>query len=151
MSVDQSVENFKSPALGFLHNGDAASHLADTNDSTVAVHTVRSSHLDKIQQLLLRGDRAGAYQYAADEKLWAHAMVIASSIDKDTWKEVVNEFVRSELTSKDPSPSKGVAGLTTGTKVVATGREPLRVAYSLFAGHGSASGKRKYCAYRIND
>ena len=149
MTADQSTESFKTPALGFPHNGDAASHLNSADDATVAVHTVRTSNLDKIQHLLLRGDRHGAYQYAADEKLWAHAMVIASSIDKEAWKEVVNEFVRSELTSKDSGVLKGTIGSMVETKAIATGREPLRVAYSLFAGHGPASGKLSKFFFRI--
>ncbi|EIW59984.1 uncharacterized protein TRAVEDRAFT_45241 [Trametes versicolor FP-101664 SS1] len=106
-----------------------ASALPNTQDYTVATTTVRSSQLDKIQGLLARGDRRGACHYAADEKLWPHALLIASSIDKDTWKEVVTEWVRAELanglghTQGDPSE----------------GREALRVAYSLYGGNGAAS------------
>lgn len=63
-------------------------------------------------------------------------MVIASSIDKEAWKEVVTEFLRSELssagTTHHASDAKGTQG---------TGQEPLKVAYSLFAGQGPASGK----------
>lgn len=128
----------RTPALGFTTPGDAL-HLSDANDAVVAVHTLRASHLEKIQQFLLRGDRQAAFQYAADEKLWAHAMVIASSIDKESWKDVVNEFVRSELASKAPADAK-TFGKTLETKPVVTGKESLRVAYSLFAGHGSAAG-----------
>ncbi|KAH8106975.1 Sec23-binding domain of Sec16-domain-containing protein [Cristinia sonorae] len=93
------------------------------NDSPISVNTLRSAHLDKIQEYLIRGERRLAFQYAADEKLWAHAMVIASSIDRDAWKEVVREFIQAELTINSS----------------AAGRESLRVAYSLYAGHGAAS------------
>ncbi|KAH9926213.1 Sec23-binding domain of Sec16-domain-containing protein [Fomitopsis serialis] len=104
----------------------------DPTDAIVATHTLQSSHLDKIQEFLLRGERRAASHYASDQKLWAHAMVIASSIDKEAWKEVVTEFVRTELASKPQVPG-------THTKATADGREALRVAYSLFSGHGSAS------------
>lgn len=108
---------------------------------------LRPSALDRIQELLLLGDRRQAYQFAMDEKLWAHAMVIASSIDRDSWKEVVNDFLRSELGTKDDSPS------TMFNNDPATARkgnwESLRVAYSLFSGQGAASGKtnasQQYC------
>ena len=60
-------------------------------------------------------------------------MVIASSIDKEAWKVVVSEFVRSELTS--PPVIGGVPKLS-----ALDGREPLKVAYSLFAGQGAAAG-----------
>ncbi|EPT06159.1 hypothetical protein FOMPIDRAFT_1110601 [Fomitopsis schrenkii] len=103
----------------------------DLTDTVVATHTLNSSHLDKIQEFLLKGERRAASHYASDQKLWAHAMVIASSIDKQAWKDVVTEFVRTELASQPAGP---------GTQAKFTdGREALRVAYSLFAGHGPAS------------
>ncbi|KAI0362216.1 hypothetical protein OH77DRAFT_1507802 [Trametes cingulata] len=105
------------------------SALPSLQDHTVATTVVRSSQLDKIQSLLARGDRRGACHYAADEKLWPHALVIASSIDKETWKDVVTEWVRAELAK----------GNGTGQGEVTEGREALRVAYSLFGGNGAAS------------
>ncbi len=61
-------------------------------------------------------------------------MVIASSIDKDAWKEVVNEFIRSELNTQ------GVADSTSPDATISgTGREPLKVAYSLYSGQGASS------------
>ncbi|KAI0831400.1 Sec23-binding domain of Sec16-domain-containing protein [Trametes gibbosa] len=105
------------------------SALPNTHDYTVATNVVRSSQLDKIQDLLAKGDRRGACHYAADEKLWPHALVIASSIGKDTWKEVVTEWVRAEL-AKGSSQTQGDA---------TEGREGLRVAYSLYGGNGAAS------------
>jgi hypothetical protein len=97
----------------------------------VSVVTLKPSSLDKIQGLLLRGERREAYQYALDEKLWAHAMVIASSIDKEAWKEVVNDFLKNELRPKN---------LASSTDKPTNGRECLRVAYSLFSGQGAAAG-----------
>ena len=107
---------------------------------------LRPSALDKIQELLLLGDRRQAYQFAMDGKLWAHAMVIASSIDKDSWKEVVNDFLRTELGIKDDA---GLSPSTTFSGDPAAGRkgnwESLRVAYSLFSGQGAASGTSNTC------
>lgn len=54
---------------------------------------------------------------ALDERLWAHAMVTASSVGKDARKEVVDEFVRAELGGR--------------------GREGMRLAYSLYADSGA--------------
>ncbi|THG99767.1 hypothetical protein EW026_g2634 [Hermanssonia centrifuga] len=134
---DKAEDNLTTPALGFAHIAESRPGYSDSSDTAVSIHTLRTSHLDKIQQLLLRGERRAAYQYAADEKLWAHAMVISSSIDKEAWKEVVNEFVRAEMASN--SPSLGAASSAESHAIAANGREPLRVAYSLFAGHGSAA------------
>ena len=108
--------------------GALSSALPNLQDQTVATVVVRSSQLDKLQDLLARGDRRAACHYAADEKLWAHALLIASGIDKECWKEVVTEWIRAELVT-DPNQGGG-----------SSLREPLRVAYSLFGGNGAAAG-----------
>lgn len=110
-------------------------HAASQLDTSPMTYHVKSSTLDKLQDYLLRGDRQLAYRHALDERLWAHAMLISSSLDKDAWREVVTEFIRTELgvdaarAAFDPS----------------NGRESLRVAYSLFSGQGAAAGKRCTC------
>ena len=119
------------------------------DEPPLTVTVLRPSALDKIQELLLLGDRRQAYQFAMDEKLWAHAMVIASSIDKDSWKEVVNDFLRTELGMKDdvglsPSNADPVAGRKGNW-------ESLRVAYSLFSGQGAASGKFNICQNTVHN
>lgn len=103
---------------------------ADTKETPLSVTTLKPSSLNKIQEFLLLGERRKAYHYALDEHLWAHAMVIASSIDKESWKDVVQDFLKTELGNKELDS--------------VTGREGLRMAYSLFSGQGAASGKT-YC------
>lgn len=129
-SPDSPTEALHVPALASSSYPNHGSVLSD--DTVVVTNTLRSSQLNKIQRHLLRGDRRAAYQYAEDERLWAHAMVIASSIDKEAWKEVVTEFLRSELSATGAGP------LPSGAQT--NGRESLKVAYSLFAGQGPASG-----------
>lgn len=69
-------------------------------------------------------------------------MVIASSIDKDAWKEVVNEFLRTELSSTTQETMPGLSSVIKTTEPSPTGgREWLRVAYSLYSGQGAAAGK----------
>ncbi|KAJ7449829.1 Sec23-binding domain of Sec16-domain-containing protein [Mycena latifolia] len=113
---------------------------ASVDEVPMATSTLRPSALDKIQDFLLRGERRKAYHYALDERLWAHAMVIASSIDRDAWKEAVNEFLRTEVGAKDNRP-RTTASLpgADASQSLTNGREGLRVAYSLFSGQGSAS------------
>ncbi|KAJ7063353.1 Sec23-binding domain of Sec16-domain-containing protein [Mycena amicta] len=96
---------------------------SDASDAPLATSVLRPAALEKIQEFLVRGERRKAYHFALDEKLWAHAMIIASSIDRDAWKEAVNEFLRTEL------------GPHTSNQC----RDGLRVAYSLYSGQGSAS------------
>ncbi|KZT67726.1 hypothetical protein DAEQUDRAFT_712916 [Daedalea quercina L-15889] len=124
--------DMQSPSLAAASPYISLAATQNSTDAIIATHTLQSSHLDKIQEFLLQGERRAASHYASDQKLWAHAMVIASSIDKEAWKEVVTEFVRTELASRPQAPGAQA-------KAATDGREALRVAYSLFAGHGSAS------------
>jgi len=133
--AESDLAKFSTPADGFGALGSLAS-----DEAPVSVTTLKPSALEKIQEFLIRGERKQACHYALDEKLWAHAMVIASSIDRDAWQEVAKEFIRAELGSKDDrskpnDPKRG--SLPTPTS---DGREGLRVAYSLFAGQGATSG-----------
>lgn len=115
---------------------------SDSGENPIAVSTLRPSVLAKIQELLVRGERRQAYHFALDEKLWAHAMVIASGIDKEAWKEVVNEFLRTELGVKDDERRLPAMSRSNEPPPPTTnGREWLRVAYSLFSGQGPAAGE----------
>ncbi|KAL5490502.1 hypothetical protein ACEPAI_5335 [Sanghuangporus weigelae] len=125
-----------SEAIAFLNAPTAVSLAKETFGSTgntekpLAEYAVRRSVLGTIQDFLLRGEKREAYHYALDEKLWAHAMVISSSIDKEAFKEVVTEFVRTELGVKTESRSDGS---------VTNGLESLRLAYSLYSGQSSSA------------
>ncbi|KAI6099871.1 Sec23-binding domain of Sec16-domain-containing protein [Pisolithus croceorrhizus] len=108
--------------------------LPTTNETPISVTATRPSALDKIQEFL-------AYHYALDEKLWAHAMVISSSIDKEAWKEVVGEFLKAELGVHDTRHTLVTRGNDSAPPRT-NGRECLRVIYSLFSGQGPAASKR---------
>lgn len=153
-STDSPAERLTTTAaVAFSHPADARSgyDLAsipygtlaplgqEQKGAKIADHALWSSQLDKIERFLVGGDRRGAYHYAADEKLWAHALLIASSVDKEAWKEVVTEFARSELANVDPGAT--ATRSPDSKENHRDGREPLRVAYSLFAGLGAASGQ----------
>ncbi|KZO95287.1 hypothetical protein CALVIDRAFT_483144 [Calocera viscosa TUFC12733] len=112
--------NLAAPSIPFM--GSAAQ--MESSEEPLVTYNVRSSALERLQLLLLKGERREAVHFALDEKMWAHALVISSSIDKDAWKEAVSEFVRYELASQSDR---------------AGGRESLRIAYSLYAGNGAAS------------
>ncbi|PPR08071.1 hypothetical protein CVT24_010532 [Panaeolus cyanescens] len=116
------------PALQDGMSLQASHRTSSVDERPISTTILRASALDKIEEFLLQGERRQAYHYAADEKLWAHALIIASSIDKESWKEVVSEFLRSELTSSHGANSAHQPG-----------RESLKVAYSLFSGQGAAA------------
>jgi hypothetical protein len=133
--LEQSTSPKTAP---YSFDGAATSSLSlsslDPRDRVLSVQTVKASALDTIQGQLAKGDRRAAYRYALDEQLWAHAMVISSSVDKEAWKEVVNEFIRSELNTQGVTDSTAPDATASGA-----GREPLKVAYSLYSGQGAAS------------
>jgi len=72
-------------------------------------------------------------------------MVIASSIDKDAWKAVVSEFLRTELGVKDDANRGSQLNGDESASSIMSGRESLRVAYSMFSGQGAAASV--YCFF----
>ncbi|BGP48551.1 hypothetical protein JCM10450v2_004427 [Rhodotorula kratochvilovae] len=133
-AVDDAVHALFAPAdadeSGALPTADqlaaAASQGASGSSAPFVNYGVSASNLDDMTKFLLRGERREAVAYALDNKMWAHAFIIASCVDTDCWKDVTNEFLRSELTPEGAGPG-------------AEGREALRVAYGMFAGLGAES------------
>ncbi|KKK17150.1 hypothetical protein AOCH_003160 [Aspergillus ochraceoroseus] len=68
-------------------------------DASSRPDSTESKSLGGIQNSLLLGDREKAVWTAADSRLWGHAMIIASTMEKSVWKQVVQEFVRREVRS----------------------------------------------------
>lgn len=120
-------------------------------EQPISVTSLRPSALNKIEEFLMKGERKQAYVYALDQKLWAHAMVIASSIDKEAWKEVVNEFIQTELGSHEEQQQQPHSAHSTSsfasvpsvdpqaTSAAGGGRDGLRVAYKFYSGQGPAA------------
>ena len=125
----------------------ASYQTAPLDEVPIGVTDVRPSALHKIEGYLMQGDRRQAYQYALDQKLWAHAMIIASSIDKESWKEVVNEFLRKELAAS----SAQLRGSNVATpQYPQSSWESLRVAYSFFSGQGPAASERCHLLFSLS-
>jgi len=126
---DPLTHGFAYPGAGGLGIGG--------HSTAVPTYQVKTASLDRLQELLIRGESRKAYQFASDEKLWAHALLIASGLDKGAWKEVVSEFIQAEL---------GVlAGVDSPINAPsANKRESLRVAYGLIAGDSANARKSEY-------
>ncbi|KAJ5768966.1 hypothetical protein N7520_003525 [Penicillium odoratum] len=54
---------------------------------------------EELRNHLLLGEREKAVWAAVDRRLWGHAMLIASTMEKTIWRQVVQEFVRREVRS----------------------------------------------------
>ena len=79
--------------------------------------SVDPTSVDQLKEALLRGDREKAVWQAVDKRLWGHAMLISSTLSREVWKQVVQEFVRQEV------------------KKVSDNTESLAALYEVFAGN----------------
>ncbi|KAL9541126.1 hypothetical protein PS6_010443 [Mucor atramentarius] len=89
--------------------------------------------LSKIEHYLLNGDRIGAVDYAIQEGLWAHALIISSCVDKNLWQKAIKNFVDRE---KNCTPEMRQNRQFNN---IAGNNQALRVIYSLFSGAGTAA------------
>lgn len=65
----------------------------------LSTSTLTENSIQKLSELLLRGNKDGALRYASDQGLWAHALVIASRSGPEAWANVLREFATSDLQS----------------------------------------------------
>jgi hypothetical protein len=79
------------------------------------------SALSTLRTHLYHGDREKAVWHAADQRLWAHALLIASTLPREIWKQVVQEFVRKEI------------------RKASDNNEPIAALYQVFAGNWEES------------
>ncbi|KAF2262893.1 hypothetical protein CC78DRAFT_545407 [Lojkania enalia] len=92
--------------------------IGNLRSNTVAqAEPIDPKALEELRTLLTKGDREKAVWHAVDQRLWAHAMLLSSTLNKDVWKQVVQEFVRKEV------------------KKVGRNNQALAVLYEIFAGN----------------
>ena len=123
-NAEQAIRSLLSPELAFEDPGDQGlldptSQLTVQSGHEAVVGTLPTPSLDAIEalrKLLLKGEREKAVWHAVDQKLWGHAMIIASTLPQELGKQVAQEFIRSEVKS---------AGKNT---------EPLAALYDIFSG-----------------
>jgi hypothetical protein len=56
-----------------------------------------STALETIQALLIQGNTIGACDYAQATNLWSHALIIASFLDSETYRNTLNAFLEYEF------------------------------------------------------
>lgn len=69
-------------------------------NTNIQAESVDPKALGDLCNNLLSGDREKAVWSAVDNRLWGHAMLISSTMDKHVWKQVVQEFVGREVRAK---------------------------------------------------
>ena len=100
-----------------------AQHVGITpqEGSSTIPDAVRPGVLEELRKKLLFGNREQAVWHAVDNRLWAHAMLLSSTLDKSIWKQVSQEFVRQEV------------------KMLGKNTESLAALYQVFAGNWEES------------
>lgn len=88
-----------------------------SNTSSFQAEPVDARAIEDLQIMLAKGEREKAVWHAVDQRLWGHAMLLSSTLTKDIWKQVVQEFVRKEV------------------KKVGRSYQALAVLYEVFAGN----------------
>ncbi|KAI9864649.1 MAG: vesicle coat component [Trichoglossum hirsutum] len=97
--------------------GGTLANIAQSVNAKLQPDSVDPEMLETLRKDLLKGDREKAVWHAVDKRLWGHAMLISSTLNRDTWKQVVQEFVRQEV------------------KNLGSNTESLAALYEIFAGN----------------
>jgi COPII coat assembly protein SEC16 len=109
------------PSFGVTASALSVTAAAQTvvDPGALATYNLTTDFLRSIRKLLMQGDRQGAIRKAIDQKMWGHALLIASSISPIVWRDTAEHFIRSELRD-------------TGSKDF----DSLRFLYGVLAGEG---------------
>lgn len=95
--------------------------ISRPSGSSVQSDPINPEVVESIRKLLIKGEREEAVWHAVDKRLWAHAMLISSTLSKNIWKQVAQEFVRQEV------------------KLIGDNTESLAALYEIFAGNWEES------------
>ena len=123
----KAIRNIVSPELAVSESQDSSRGVGVDLVGISSRHGPRAAEpidvdaLEELRQNLLLGEREKAVWHAVDKRLWAHAMLISSTMSKEIWKQVAQEFVRQEV------------------KTVGENTESLAALYEVFAGNWEES------------
>ncbi|KIW71138.1 hypothetical protein PV04_03340 [Phialophora macrospora] len=77
--------------------GEQSSGIYRPSGANVRPDSIDPMAVETLRKRLLSGDRQGAVFHAMDNRLWSHALIIASTMERSMWGQVVREFVRQEV------------------------------------------------------
>ena len=118
-AIESTVRSVLSPELASQATDGSTPYQANAGLGITSLTTSNTdpAAIEILRKLLHSGEREKAVWHAVDAKLWGHAMLIGSTLPRETWKRVAQEFVRLEVRS---------AGENT---------ESLAALYDVFAGN----------------
>ncbi|RMZ83653.1 hypothetical protein DV738_g983, partial [Chaetothyriales sp. CBS 135597] len=76
---------------------DVLSGIYHPSGTSAKADAIDSMGLEVLRKHLLRGNRHDAVWHAVDSRLWSHALIIASTLSPEVWRQVVQEFVKQEV------------------------------------------------------
>ncbi|KAL9064508.1 MAG: hypothetical protein Q9157_007806, partial [Trypethelium eluteriae] len=103
-TVGETVRNLLTPRKGDglgvdtpLSAGADISGIAPLSATKLTSEPINPNTVEDLRQYLMKGERDKAVWHAVDKRLWAHALLIASTLGPDLWKQVTREFIRHEV------------------------------------------------------
>ncbi|KAL9090929.1 MAG: hypothetical protein Q9165_005137 [Trypethelium subeluteriae] len=103
-AVEETVRNLLTPKRGDSLGVDASlsagadlSGIAPLSATKSTSEPINPNTIEDLRQFLMRGEREKAVWHAVDKRLWAHALLISSTLGPDLWKQVTREFIRHEV------------------------------------------------------
>jgi len=128
-SAETAIRSILSPELTQGENASLPFRTSNASLLGITRHSgsraiadpVSPDAMEGLRKMLLHGEREKAVWHAVDHRLWAHAMLLSSTLDKSVWKQVSQEFVRQEV------------------KPFGDNTNALAALYQIFAGNGDDS------------
>lgn len=97
-AINDAVRKIMSPATPGTDLTADAFGITQSTPIKAQPEAFDPAGVNVLRNHLYAGRREQAVWYAVDQRLWAHALLIAQTINnKDTWKQVVQEFVKKEV------------------------------------------------------
>lgn len=103
----QSIQNVSEILMPSVYIEDSSSSQYQPEDAVPGIYrpasvSAKSEVVDPVavenlRKTLLKGKREDAVWQAVDSRLWAHALLLSSTLEKSVWKQVVQEFVKQEV------------------------------------------------------
>jgi hypothetical protein len=92
--IEEEVRRILLPNLAQMSQ---VADLQSPASATAQPDPVDTSVLAQLRQALFEGQRERAVWIAEEKKLWGHALLLASTMGPDMWKQIVASFVRSQV------------------------------------------------------
>ncbi|MCJ1381076.1 vesicle coat component [Xylographa soralifera] len=105
MNAVKAVRDILSPELAnsgadeqILYESQVRSRaISRVSITQITPESTSLEDVEILRKILIQGEREKAVWHAVDKKLWGHALLLASTLPKELWKQVTQEFIRSEV------------------------------------------------------